>query len=187
MARSDVDRLRPAALLWGDRRNKYYREFSATDYTTPADSFVNPASRFQFLTGARSLILGLSVEARFSESFSIEANVLRRPMNSAIIFTEFLAGSPSITEVDAWDFPLLLKYTLPSWRSARPFLAAGPAFRAQKNTEATELSQVDIVAGAGISFDLGRIRIAAQLRDTRWKENSIYPKYATKPFGAPQN
>jgi hypothetical protein len=161
--------------------------FPLTDYTTPADTFGNPASDFQFLTGARSLILGLSVEARLSESFFIEANVLRRPMNSTIIFTEFPAGIPSITttnhytEVDAWEFPLLLKYTLPFWRPARPFLAAGPAFRAQENAGATELSQVGVAAGVGVSFDLGRIRIAPQLRYTRWTENSIYPRYATKP------
>jgi hypothetical protein len=161
--------------------------FPVRDYMTPADSFGDPASRFQFLTGARSLILGLSVEARVSESFFIEANVLHRPMNSTIIFTEFPAGNPTITttnhytEVDAWEFPLLLKYTLPSWTSARPFLAAGPAFRAQENAAATELSQVGISAGVGASFDLGRIRIAPQLRYTRWMENSIYPKYATKP------
>lgn len=50
--------------------------FPVTDYTTPADAFGNPASRFQFLTGQRSLILGLSAEARLSESFSLEANVM---------------------------------------------------------------------------------------------------------------
>ncbi len=161
--------------------------FPLTDYTTSADSFGNPASHFQFRDGARSLILGLSVEARFSESFFIEANVLRRSMNSTIIFTEFPVGTASITttnhhtEVDAWEFPLLLKYTLSSWRPARPFLAAGPAFRAQENAGATELSQVGVSAGAGVSVDLGRIRIAPQLRYTRWTENSIYPKYATKP------
>lgn len=119
--------------------------FPRTDYTTPADAFGNPASRFQFFTGNRSLIIGLSAEARLSESFSIEANVLRRPMNSTIIYTSFPAGSPAVTttlrftEVEAWEFPLLLKYRLPSRGVAHPFLRIGPEFRSQQNAGATEL------------------------------------------------
>jgi len=107
-------------------------DFSLTGYIAPVDVFGNPASQFQFPTGMRSPLLGLSMEARVSESFSIEANVLRRPINSTIVFTEFPVGSPSpsttnhYTKVGAWEFPLLLKYTLPSGRSARPFLEAGP-------------------------------------------------------------
>jgi hypothetical protein len=161
--------------------------FPRTDYTTPADSFGDPTTRFQFQTGNRSLVLGLSAEARLSEKFSIEANALRRPMNSTIIYTAFPAGSPAVTtiyhytEVEAWEFPLLLKYGLPSWRSAHPFLAAGPEFRSQQNAGATELTQTGVSVGAGVSFDVGRIRIAPQLRYTRWAEKSIFPKYATKP------
>jgi hypothetical protein len=161
--------------------------FPRTDYTTAADSFGNPASRSQFLTGPRSRILGLSLEARVYGRFSIEADVLRRPMNSTIIYTEFPAGRPAVTttyhytEVDAWEFPLLLRYVLPSWRSAHSFFAVGPEFRSQQNAGATELSQVGVSAGAGLSFDLGHVRIAPQLRYTRWAENSIFPKYATRP------
>lgn len=161
--------------------------FPVTDYTTPADAFGNPASRFQFLTGQRSLILGLSAEARLSESFSLEANVMRRPMNSTIIYTGFPAGSPAVTttlrftEVEAWEFPLLLNSRLPSRGTAHPFLAIGPEFRSQQNTGSTELTQSGVAAGAGVSFDVGRIRLAPQLRYTRWAEHSIYPKYATKP------
>jgi hypothetical protein len=181
-------------LAWGQRLyfgviggTNVTANFPRTDYTTPADSFGNPASHFQFLTGDRSLILGLSAEARLSGSFSIEGNVLRRPMNSTIIYTSFPASSPAVTttlrftEVEAWEFPLLLKYRLPSRGAAHPFLAAGPEFRSQQNAGATELSQTGISAGAGVSSDFGRIRVAPQLRYTRWDQNSIFPKYATKP------
>jgi hypothetical protein len=161
--------------------------FPRTDYTTPADSFGNPASRFQFLTGNRSLIIGLSAEAHLFESFSIEVDVLRRPMNSTIIYTRFPAGSQAVTstlrftEVEAWEFPVLLKYGLPSRWAGHPFLAIGPEFRSQQNAGATELTQTGISAGAGASFNMGRIRIGPQVRYTRWSEHSIYPKYATKP------
>jgi len=139
------------------------------------------------MTGDRSPILGLSAEARLSGRFSIEADVLRRPMDSTIIYTTFPAGSPAVTttlrftEVEAWEFPLLLKYRLPSRGPAHPFLAIGPEFRSQQNAGATELTQTGVSAGAGMSFDLGRIRLVPQLRYTRWSVHSIYPKYATKP------
>src|SRR5713101_392456 len=73
--------------------------FPTTDITTPADAFGNPANRFQYLTGPRSLIIGALVEGRLSERFSIEANVLHRPMKSTIIFTEFLAGASTETSI----------------------------------------------------------------------------------------
>jgi len=65
-----------------------------TDIMTPADVFGNPANRFQCFTGPASWIVAL-VEARTSGLFSIEAGVLHRPMNAAIIYTEFPAHGPT--------------------------------------------------------------------------------------------
>ncbi len=153
----------------------------------PADAFGNPANRFQYLTGGRSLIVGALVEGRLSGGFSIEANVLHRPLMSTIIFSEFPAGgAPRVstshfTAVEAWEFPVMLKYSLPFAGRLRPFLAAGPSFRSQENASATEPSRLGVSAGAGTAFHLGRIRIAPALHYTRWARESIYPRYATKP------
>jgi Outer membrane protein beta-barrel domain len=164
--------------------------FLTRDFTTPADMFGNPANRFQFMTGSKSFIFGALVEIRLSEGFSIEANVLSRPMKSTIIFTEFPVGGinkvskDNFTGVKAWEFPVMLKYSLPSSLSAgrfSPFLEAGPSFRTQENTKATEPSQFGLSVGAGATFHLGRIRIAPGFRYTRWERESIYPRYATKP------
>ena len=164
-------------------------DFPTTDYTTPADSFGNPASRFQFLTGPRSFIFGAQVEGRISDAFSIEVNALLRPMKDTIIFTEFPAnGSTSVsrntyTGVRAWEFPVLVKYSLPFAESARrvhPFLEAGPAFRTQDRATATQPSQFGVSAGVGAAVQLGKIRIAPTIRYTRWDPENIAPKYATK-------
>jgi hypothetical protein len=74
-------------------------DFPTTDITNPADVFGNPANRFQYLTGPRSLIVGALVEGRLSEGFSVEADVLRRPMKSIIVFTEFPASGGDIFEL----------------------------------------------------------------------------------------
>ncbi|MEP6539197.1 MAG: hypothetical protein ABJF23_27925, partial [Bryobacteraceae bacterium] len=63
--------------------------FPTTDYFTPADAFGNPASHFQYVTGSRSFIFGAAIEGRLSDRFSLEANVLHRPMKASIVFTEF--------------------------------------------------------------------------------------------------
>jgi hypothetical protein len=165
-------------------------DFPGRDYTTPADSFGNPASHFQFLTGPRSLTLGAAVEGRLSDSFSIEADALHRPMKSTIVYTTFHVGAPvnvstnHFTGVEAWEFPVLFKYSLPSALSKgrlHPFLAAGPSFRTQENAQASEPSHFGVSAAFGASLRLGRIRIAPELRYTRWQQESISPRFPTKP------
>lgn len=164
--------------------------FPITDYSGAADDFGNPAYRFQYMTGPRSFILGASVEGHLSDRFSIEANVLHRPMKSTINFTAFhadgstIAISDTATAFRAWEFPVMLKYTLPASRfsgRARPFLAVGPSFRTQEDATATEPSQFGISAGVGAAIRLGRFRLAPSVRYTRWGREDISPRYATKP------
>lgn len=164
--------------------------FPATDVSGPADAFGNPAYRFQYLTGPRSFIAGALVEGRLTQSVSIEANVLHRPLKTTIIFTEFhpdgatVVSTDRFTAVRAWQFPVMLKYTLPSSRFTgriRPFLAAGLSFRTQEDASATEPSQFGWSAGAGAAVHLGRFRLAPTLRYTRWQRESVAPRYSTKP------
>lgn len=166
-----------------------------SDFQGRSDSYagdpVNSPSYFQYLSGNRSLILGALLEGHLTGGFSIEVNVLERPMKSRILFTEFLPGGlihtsdQQFNSVRAWEFPVLLKYTLPAFRygGARlhPFLEAGPSFRTQENASAVEPSQLGMSFGAGAAFHIGRIRVAPALRYTRWQREFIYPKYPTKP------
>ncbi len=164
--------------------------FPITDYSGAADEFGNPAYHFQFKTGSRSFILGASIEGRISERFSIEANVLHRPMKRTILFTTFspdgssTSSVESATAVRAWEFPLLFKYTLPASRLTgrwRPFVAVGPSFRTQEDANATEPSRLGFSAGVGVAVPFGRFRFSPTLRYTRWAREDIYPRYATKP------
>jgi hypothetical protein len=164
--------------------------FPTTDTSAPADMFGNPANRFQYMTGPRSPILGGLVGIGLPDGFSLEANVLERPMLSTLIFTQYPASGGAtvyrntFTSVRAWEFPVLVKYSLPAVSSAdrlRPFLEAGPSFRTQENASGTQPSQFGLSAGAGIAFHVGKIQIAPTLRYTRWDHESIYPKFATKP------
>lgn len=160
--------------------------FPTTDVSAPPDDFGNPANRFQFLTGHRSFIFGGLAELRLTDGFALEANVLMRPMKDKVVFTQFYPdGTTRRTAnedigVKAWEFPVLLKYTLRGDRRWRPFVEAGPSFRTQEDAGATEPSQFGLTAGVGAAIHFGRLRIAPTVRYTRWDHESIAPKYVTK-------
>ncbi len=164
--------------------------FPLTQQQGGADPFGNPAYLFRYETGSRSLILGASLEAGLTNSLSVEANILHRPMKSKLTFRTFPVGAPEekwtyeVTAVRAWEFPILLKYTAPVslfGGRLRPFVTAGPSFRTQEDVAATEPSQVGISAGGGAVLRLGHFRISSGVRYTRWAREDVYPRYATKP------
>jgi hypothetical protein len=154
----------------------------------PADPF-NPANRFTFESGPRSFIAGAALEGRFSDAFSIEADVLHRPLKSRITFTELFADgttrttTQTQTAVRTWEFPVLLKYQLKptTIAAARPFVTVGPSFRTQEDATATEPSQFGITVGVGFTVPMGRFRLSPTLRYTRWRSEDVAPRYATKP------
>ena len=92
-------------------------DFPYTDTSTPVDGLGNPGTRFQYMSGPRSLIIGALVEVRLREQLSIEANVLHRPMKLSVVYPDFPARGAGSTAVRAWEFPVMLKYTLPWLRS----------------------------------------------------------------------
>jgi hypothetical protein len=133
--------------------------YAGRAYSSPADEF-NPAYRVRYTTGSRSLILSAMLEGHLSDQLSIEANVLHRPMKQTIHHEatypdgSVVLGDQEWTPLRVWEFPILLKYTLPESRwtgPVRPFFAAGPSFRTQEDATATEPSQIGFSAGAGVA------------------------------------
>lgn len=156
----------------------------------PGDAAGNPPTLFQHLTGPRTFIFGATVEGQMGRNFSVELNVLHRPMKAAVVYTEFLpdgntrSSRDELTAVRAWEFPLLLKYTFPGSKLSgrlRPFVEVGPSFRTQEDASGSEPSQYGFSAGAGLAYHWRRFKVEPTLRYTRWARESIYPRYATKP------
>lgn len=150
------------------------------------ETFTQPPSEFWYQSGPRSFILGASMEAYFNDWFSLEMNVLHRPLKSRIKYDVYFPEGTqttdyTLTAVRAWEFPVLFKYTIPVSHRIRPFLTVGPSFRTQEDAGAAEPSQVGFSAGAGVTIPWGRFRISPTLRYTRWARESVWPRYATKP------
>ncbi len=163
-------------------------DFPATDFSGSADDFGNAAYHYRVSTGPRSLIFGGVIEGRITERFSIEANVLHRPMKTKSVYTEFHPGGTDLTSVDqftrvrTWEFPVLFKYTLPARPSderIRPFMEAGPSFRTQEDASAAQPSRTGVSAGAGAAIRFGHYRVSPTLRYTRWARD-FYSYGATK-------
>lgn len=86
-----------------------------------------------------------------------------------------------------WDFPVLLRYN-PRWLGVNPFAEAGVAPRTMTGrivetgqsdyitlsppgtsiAPASDSPSVGFVAGGGLQFNPGRLRLAPQVRYTRW-------------------
>jgi len=135
------------------------------------------------------LILGGLLEVQLTSNFSIEANVLHRPLPGASINTIFPAGGP--TEVDkynfpsanTWEFSLMLKWNLPSpliWGRVWPFIEGGPAFRTSQDDVGVLPSQFGLTAGVGAAIRFGKLRVAPTIRYTRWDQDAGFPHYPTK-------
>jgi hypothetical protein len=165
------------------------RDFPYYEVSGAADAYGNPAYRFEHLPGPRSLIVGGLLEVRLTSSFSIEADVLHRPLRTIITDTEFPVGSPSVTTTNnyvaanTWEFPLMLKWNLPAPMvrgRVRPFLEGGVAFRTSQDVSGALPSQFGMTAGVGAAVHFGKLRVAPTLRYTRWDKETFFPPYPTK-------
>jgi hypothetical protein len=79
-------------------------------------------------------IVGGTVEFQLPKNWSLEVDGLYHPLrfDFGAILPDGALNSVSPAPVITWEFPVLAKYRF-RWRSTRPFLEAGPAFRTAGN------------------------------------------------------
>lgn len=132
-----------------------------------------------FSTGSRGLVLGPTLEVQLPFGLAAEFDALYRPMIANVQSTTFLPLGFAMNEpalpikVDVWEFPLLAKYRLPV-RSLKPYLEAGPSFRA---SNAQHISAKGVSAGVGVETRVGRFRIAPEIRYTHWGSDGNYTTF----------
>jgi hypothetical protein len=151
---------------------------------------------------SRQYILGPAVEFGLPFSLAVEFDALYHREGYQIPFNN-VGGSGLQTErANDWQFPIMLKYKLPV-PSARPFFEIGFAPRTIsgtitntgvsvndttgqqtpfRNSMATSWSSsVGVVAGGGVQFGFGRLRVSPELRYTYWPNTSINVTFANGP------
>ncbi len=125
-------------------------------------------------SGSRSFVVGPTIEVQLPLRFSAEADALYRPLNFKIEQTTPLPGGPTVsTRIDTWEFPLLAKYRLPL-PIVRPYLAAGPSFRAIGGLPAQHMSGKGVTVSIGAESIVGHFRITPELQYTHWGADGAY-------------
>jgi len=137
-------------------------------------------------TGQSALLIGPSLEIQLPLDLAVEIEAIRRPLPELTLWTvahgtvltssqsaalnALAAASQGATDI-TWDFPVLAKYTLLLSR-IEPLVEFGASFRLPQEVNGGHLSTHGITGGVGIEVHLLRVRVAPQLRYTRWASDS---------------
>ena len=117
------------------------------------------------------------IELRLPLRFSVEFDALYRPLNLTINTTNTgnsttFAASQTY---NSWEFPMLLKYRFDSGPIS-PYVEAGPSWRTVSFPSAfNQLSNAGFTAGGGVEFHALHLRVAPEVRYTRWGADSGGP------------
>jgi hypothetical protein len=139
---------------------------------------------------SRRYVVGPSVELRLPRNFSIEVDALYHRQGYRYVAPPIIGLSGIYDEserANSWEFPILLKYKLPV-PTVKAFVEAGLSPRtisgkaADVNvvfnccayspptytTTKVDSSGLGIVAGGGVQFLIGRLRVSPEARYTYW-------------------
>ena len=109
--------------------------------------------------------------------------------------------------VSRWDFPFLLKYTVPRWHGLYPFVAAGASIQYSRDYTVSRLGgdlfsrRISVLSGgpstrstivgptfgAGVSFGASRMRPSLEFRYTRWVDQPIVEGKSFNSFSFTSN
>ncbi len=134
---------------------------------------------------AKRWIAGGMVEVRLPLHLSVEVDGLYHELEFTDAFIEpnGALNTLSPAAVVTWEFPLLAKYRF-SLPIVKPFVEAGPSFRTSGNLNSTLPSNHGFTAGVGVDARAWKLRVAPQVRYTRWARDRPNP-YSFAPSTAP--
>lgn len=144
--------------------------YSSVTTTTSPDSFVKVFSQ------SKEYQIGPMVELHLPFGLAVEADALYHPLNLATqIYNAPGTSQPGLfvssTNNSSWEFPILGKYHFLPLPLLKPYVAAGPAFRAL-GSGASYLSNSGIALGGGVEIKIAKLRIEPEIRYTHWGSDS---------------
>lgn len=143
---------------------------------------------------SKRYVLGPTVEVRLLPRLSFEADALYRRIGLRTADGGFWGSTETGYRANAWEFPLLAKYSQPL-AGARLSVSGGYAPRRISGSFHTEVVNVNptsgqssryewsdswkpdvthgVVAGAGIEVSVGHLGLAPEFRYTRWNQDPL--------------
>lgn len=186
--------MRPLILLFVGGAAAYSQPFTfGVKGGVPLTDFFNVASAFpdqpSALANTNRYVIGPTVELRLPAGLGVEFDALFRQYDYQTA-SGFIVGSTSTkASSNAWEFPLLLKYPMPT-RVVRSFIDAGVVWDHLQGLEATvtpiasaagvttshtsnppelkNTTTMGAVVGAGLDIHALFLRISPEVRYTRW-------------------
>lgn len=149
-----------------------------SDTTSPlrnsVDQFVHTFSN------SKKFVAGGMVELHLPFGFSVEADGLYRPLR--LITEAGVVGNPGFGKnsqnITSWEVPIVAKYRFLHTPIIKPYVEAGPNFRALSSPLDSFMSNRGFVLGGGIEIKALRLRVSPELRYTRWGSDSNFNIYA---------
>jgi hypothetical protein len=135
---------------------------------------------------SRRWTAGAVVEVRLPSQFSVEVDGLYHELGFTAAPVE-LNGTRNIlfpASVVTWEVPALAKYRF-SRPAVKPFIEAGPSFRASANLNGASPSSYGLTLGAGVEVRLWRLNVAPQVRYLRWARDNKNKVSLISPFTNP--
>jgi opacity protein-like surface antigen len=134
-----------------------------------------PGGAIDYVQSTHRFTIGPFAEFRLPSGFSLEVDALYRSYS----FRQALPQASSVS-TNAWEFPVLAKKSL-FGGPVSPYIEGGVALSHLSVKDVAELNHSNnygIVLGAGISFHLGSVRVAPEIRYNGWAFQNF-----SSPFG----
>jgi hypothetical protein len=146
-------------------------------------SFMGVDVNSHSFSASKHFVIGPTVELRLPLGFSVEADALYRPLNLTIdTHTLPLPSTHSSTDITSWEFPILAKYHFLHTPVVKPYVEAGPIFRAA-GSQGSHLSGGGFAMGGGVDLKLPVVRVTPEIRYSRWAGDAPL----TSVFPSPSN
>jgi len=152
-----------------------------TGFVVGTNGGIQPTRSLSYST-LKDYAIGPTVEVGLPwRRLSVEIDALYRPMNlmMAGVDADGSLNSISPATVVTWEFPMMAKYRFGS-RSVKPFIEAGPSFRASGNLNNASPSTYGGAAGIGLDTNVGKVRIGPLVRYIHWAADPDYAGSRTR-------
>jgi hypothetical protein len=154
------------------------------DVTFPS---INTGGSVRSFSNAKKFIVGPMVELHLSFGFSINADGLYRPLRLVQVSTTPSFPTPGVNSANyaSWEVTPALRYRFLHTPIVKPFAEAGPSFRFVEAPLDQMMSDHGFTLGGGVEVKILRLRVAPELRYTRW--GSDHNVSVTFPFQTNQS
>jgi hypothetical protein len=123
-------------------------------------------------SSSKDYVVGPMAELRLPFHLAIEADALYRPLSLTQNQVKLGQAVPSYSgDFGSWEFPIVAKYRF-GFSLVKPYVEAGPSFRATSAQPLSRLSSDGVALGVGVDFHILLVHIEPEFRYTRWGGDS---------------